>query len=423
MTKDATEYVETCNTGCAPATNKNSPLPMGVRDTPDRPWQHVAADFKGPIVGNGRSYYFHVMIDTLSRWPEVTMVRSTAFDKLQDKLEDVFSLQGVPETVTSDNGPPYCSKDWRKFGKQMGFKPLPVSPEHPEANGIAERFMATIVKTTHAAIAEGKDPKLEIKRRLLNYRNTPHPSTGKTPSELMMGRVVRTRVPQLIKTPKNKSLQEAKQKDRETREKRKEKFDKRKTAKERDIKEGDRVLVAQKKTTTKPPFDPKPYKVTEVKGSQIVVERGDKTRVRNMGKVKLLKPRPDRLQLRVHHNTPHEESSDDEEWFEMPNATKQQEPVVPQYIPEPAAAEEEALDVPGEFDEDEESPNRKSTRRRRQTKFLGIQEEPSNPQISPQQRKRNQSLAKKRGKQEGRAVIMFQGRKYGPPREDGEQGF
>ena len=118
MTKDATEYVETCNTGCAPATNKNSPLPMGVRDTPDRPWQHVAADFKGPIVGNGRSYYFHVMMDTLSRWPEVTMVRSTAFDKLQDKLEDVFSLQGVPETVTSDNGPPYCSKDWRKFGKQ-----------------------------------------------------------------------------------------------------------------------------------------------------------------------------------------------------------------------------------------------------------------------------------------------------------------
>ena len=46
----------------------------------------MAADFKGPIIGNGKAYYFHLVIDTLSRWPEVAVVSSTAFDKLQPSL-------------------------------------------------------------------------------------------------------------------------------------------------------------------------------------------------------------------------------------------------------------------------------------------------------------------------------------------------
>ena len=84
--------------------------------------------------------------------------------------------------------------------------------------------MATLVKTTHAAIAEGKDPKVEVRRRLLNYRNTPHPSTGVAPSQLMMSRPIRTRIPQ-IKTPNNSKLQEARLKDQETRSDRKNKLD------------------------------------------------------------------------------------------------------------------------------------------------------------------------------------------------------
>ena len=374
MTCDVNDYVETCTTGCAPATPKNSPPPMVVRQTPDRPWQHVAADFKGPIVGNGRSYYFHVVIDLLSRWPEVTMVRSTAFDKLQDSLENIFSLHGVPETITSDNGPPYNSQDWKDFGKQMGFVPKPVSPEHPEGNGVAERFMATIVKTTHAAIAEGKDPKLEIKRRLLNYRNTPHPSTGKTPSELMMGRVVRTRVPRLLKTPNIKALREAKQQDKDTRLVRKEKYDKRKTAKKTKIQIGDQVLVSQRKTTTKPPYDPKPFQVKEVRGTQIIAERGDKRRVRNQGKVKLLKQRPEHLQLQTHRNLVKKQDGE-EEWYDIPGLPRQPE------LERPAPEEEERDEPPQPEEADaggvEEkmgagSPRRRSTRTRTKTLFLGV---------------------------------------------------
>ena len=69
--------------------------------------------------------------------------------------------------------------------------------------------MATLVKETHAAI-EGKNPKIEVQRRLLNYRNTVHPSHGKTPASLIMNRKIRTKLPAIIKTSKDRAHREAK---------------------------------------------------------------------------------------------------------------------------------------------------------------------------------------------------------------------
>ena len=85
----------------------------------------------------------------------------------------------------------------------MGFETRFCTPEHPEANGIAERFMSVLVKVIHDAVAENKDPNVYIRRRLLNYRNTIHPSIGKTPSEVLMGRSIRTRIPTRVKEVSN----------------------------------------------------------------------------------------------------------------------------------------------------------------------------------------------------------------------------
>ena len=124
--------------------------------------------------------------------------------------------------------------------------------------------MGVLVKVTHAAIAEGKDPRIEVQRRLLNYRNTIHPSTGKTPASLMMNRKIRTKLPAIIKPINSKVHKEAREKDAKTREERKVKLDKRRRAKEVEYKEGDWVLIKQEKTSTKPPFDPKSYTIIKV---------------------------------------------------------------------------------------------------------------------------------------------------------------
>ena len=289
MTSMVKEFVNTCNVGCGAAVSRNAPPPMTIRETPEKPWQHLACDYKGPI---GGKFYFHVVIDTYTRWPEVDITTSTSIDKLYPALDKMFGRLGYPESITHDNGPPYDSHAWRQYAKECGFKSKPCSPEHPEGNGIAERFMGVLVKITHAALAEGLDPKVEVQKRLLNYRNTPHPSTGYSPSQLMMGRRLKTKIPSIIKAPWNKEHTEAKKRDRETREKRKMILDKKKSAKATIIVPGDKVLIAQKKTTTRPPFDPNPFTVIKTKGAQIVAKRGEVIRVRNKAKFKLLKERP-----------------------------------------------------------------------------------------------------------------------------------
>ena len=82
--------------------------------------------------------------------------------------------------------------EWREYAKSQGFETDLCMPEHPQSNGLGEKFMRSMLKVTHTAIAEKKDPRREINRFLMNYRNMPHSTTGKTPSELLMNRIIKT---------------------------------------------------------------------------------------------------------------------------------------------------------------------------------------------------------------------------------------
>ena len=292
MTK---EYVSSCQPGCAAAVPSNAPPPLVIRDTPDGPWQVCAADYKGPI-GGKNGYYFHVLLDTYSRWPEVSVTKSTSFKKLYPALDRSWARMGIPEHIVHDGGPPYNSHMWREYAKETGFETDLCTPYHPQANGMAEKFMASLVKLTHASIAEKKDPKEEISKFLLNYRNTTHSSTGATPSKLMMNRVIRTKLPSLHQVPNSKEHQRVKEKDREAKVKQKRYADKHRRAKEKEIKIGDKVLIKQTKTTIHPPFDPEPFTVTSVTRSKVKAEREGDIKTRNLSKWKILKPRPAHLQ-------------------------------------------------------------------------------------------------------------------------------
>ena len=63
MTKDVKEYEMSC-IGCSASRAVNSTPPMTIREIPERPWQHLSADYKGPI---GGQYHLHVLIDNYTR--------------------------------------------------------------------------------------------------------------------------------------------------------------------------------------------------------------------------------------------------------------------------------------------------------------------------------------------------------------------
>ena len=123
------EYVRTC-LPCAEAVSHTPLLPLKPNLLPERPWQNLHVDFKGPT---GEKYYLHVVIDQYCKYPEVDIVSSTSFSKLEPCLDRTMTTHGIPEQLTTDNGSPYFSDEMARYAKRMGFKHHPVTPKTPKA--------------------------------------------------------------------------------------------------------------------------------------------------------------------------------------------------------------------------------------------------------------------------------------------------
>ena len=178
------------------------------------------------------------------------------------------------------------------MARNMGFKHHRVTPEDPQSNGFAESFVKVMVKFVHTTLAEGKNPKRELQNYLLHYRATPHSSTGISPAEALFSCKLRTRIPQ-ISNHSDSSVQKQMGVHHDKKEDQQKKyFDKGHRATQKTVKPGDKILVQQKKTTTSPPFDPKPYSVTAVKGNRVTSERNGQTRVRSKNHIKVVPERP-----------------------------------------------------------------------------------------------------------------------------------
>jgi len=143
---------------------------------------------------------FFVLIDALSRFPEVFLTKDQSARTVHTLLQSLFSRYGVPKTIVSDNGPAFIEKNLNLWLQNINCKHLTIAPYHPASNGIAERFVRTIKEQLKCS--SQNDYMSTINKFLMCYRNTPQSSTGIIPSILMFGRKVRTVHTVMSETPK-----------------------------------------------------------------------------------------------------------------------------------------------------------------------------------------------------------------------------
>ena len=60
----------------------------------------------------------------------------------------MFAHHGTPQRVDSNNG---ASEEFARFAEHEGFKHHRITPEHPRADGEAERFVQILNKTEQIA--------------------------------------------------------------------------------------------------------------------------------------------------------------------------------------------------------------------------------------------------------------------------------
>ena len=289
LDRDIEECVETC-LPCQAATTTTHRDPLVPTEPPKNVWEDLAADHWGPTP---LSTYMLVIIDKLSRYPEVIEVKSTSAQANIAAFDSVFSRHGFCKTLTTDNGPPFNGKDThelQQYFQWAGITHNPtISADDPEANGLAEAFMKIVKKVWHTCTVTGRDAMAEINKRLQAYRATPHPTTGKTPAELMYGgRPYRTRLPDKREEQPCEAVKEAQETDRKNKMKQKMYKDSRQYVKPHNLKPGDLALLSQRQTKRDPPYDPKPYRITKVSGHQVSGQRNSKEVTRDSKKWKKL---------------------------------------------------------------------------------------------------------------------------------------
>ena len=152
-----------------------TPLPSG-------PWKEVSTDFAGPYPSGE---YIMVAIDEYSRFSEVEILSSTSAKSVIPKLDAIFSRQGIPDVLKSDNGPPFTSLEFKKFAEYLDFQHRRITSCWPKANGEAERFMRTLGKAIRTATVERRSWKQDLHKFLRQYRATPHLTTGVSPYEAL----------------------------------------------------------------------------------------------------------------------------------------------------------------------------------------------------------------------------------------------
>ena len=185
LSKQLASFIERCPE-CARDTRPGRE-PLIPTPLPSYPWQKVATD-----IFNLKGQEYLVIVDYFSRYPEIQKLKSTTTQSIVNTLKAAFARHGIPEILRSDNGPQFSSQEFKNFVDKYHIKHNTSSPHFPSSNGQAERA----VQTVKNLLKNSTDPFLA----LLSYRATPLPWCGRSPSELLMGRKIRSTLPTSTQT-------------------------------------------------------------------------------------------------------------------------------------------------------------------------------------------------------------------------------
>ena len=192
MDKQVEDAIRSCHP-CQLVGPRAKPEPLRSSSLPDRPWQEISVDLLE--ISNGE--HLLVVVDYYSRWLEAILLKKTDAQHVIKSMEAIFRTHGLPDTLRSDNGPPFASKEFEGFLEYLGISHKKGVPYWPQSNGEVERGNEPILKIVRIARLEGKDWRKALQNFLFQYRVTPHTVTGVSHAELLMGRKLRDKLPQV----------------------------------------------------------------------------------------------------------------------------------------------------------------------------------------------------------------------------------
>lgn len=270
MAKEAEAWVDSCAV-CAMNGKPEKTTPMKRVLAPKSVWETIAVDFNGPYMKYG-GVSILVIVDYRSRYIIAKPVKSTSFENTRRVLDAVFEKEGFPQSIKSDNGPPFNGDEYKQYCIERGINVIFSTPLHPQQNGLAESCMKLVNKAMTAAASSGTNYTEELNSAVQAYNAGAHSIIKLPPEEVLMGRRIRRGLPLLRRGKVEIDDELLDTRDKESKLNSKDREDQRRGARLCRIKPGDTVLVErQSRAKAEPRFDPRRYTVREEQNGMLVL--------------------------------------------------------------------------------------------------------------------------------------------------------
>ena len=177
-------------TSCGQFQNKPDKPSIHPWMMPEKPWSRLHLDHAINFLGRN----WLVLVDAYSKYPCIHPTTSTSSNNTTAILEQEFAHFGYPHTLVTDNATTFMSQEFQAWCKQRGIVHLTGAPYHLATNGAAERLIQSFKQALRKS---SLPPKEALQEFLMQYRRIPFAS-GLSPSELLNGRRIRTKIDTLV---------------------------------------------------------------------------------------------------------------------------------------------------------------------------------------------------------------------------------
>lgn len=184
------EFINRCVT-CKESNPANMVLkpPMGKEPNVCRPFQRIYIDFLGPYVrskrGNG---FIFIILDYFSKYVILKpMTKANTKNVTNFLIQEVFYKFGCPETLISDNGQQFVSKEFAELMKSFGIEHIRTANYAPQANA-SERVNQSVLAAIRSYLDSNQnDWDLHLCEIECALRSAVHSATGLTPYLVLFG--------------------------------------------------------------------------------------------------------------------------------------------------------------------------------------------------------------------------------------------
>ncbi|XP_003742373.1 uncharacterized protein K02A2.6-like, partial [Galendromus occidentalis] len=142
MGQDIENVVKRCDQ-CQRAGKLPRKVPLEPWPNAEKPWKRIHADYAGPMGG----WYYLIVVDSFSKWPEISATRKITSQATIEMFDDIFSRNGFPEELVTDNGLQFAASSTKEYCARNGIKQIFTAPYMPMSNGQAERFVDTFKRS------------------------------------------------------------------------------------------------------------------------------------------------------------------------------------------------------------------------------------------------------------------------------------